>query len=111
MKNLTLSLLLLFVFGIYAVAQNPSDQTIKGASSDTAVQGCLSHSGSGYTLTDKSGTTYQLTGDTSKLEKHVGHEVQIHGTATASGEAPGASSAATSAASGEQIEVSGVKHI
>lgn len=107
MKNLTLSLLLLFVFGIYAVAQDSSDQTTKGPSSETAVQGCLSHSGAGYTLTDKSGTAFQLTGDTSKLTEHVGHEVEIRGKMATAGEAQGAPSAAT----GSQIDVSSVKQI
>src|SRR5689334_17788268 len=37
-----------------------------------AVEGCLSGSDGKYTLTDKQGTTYQLTGDTSKLAEHVG---------------------------------------
>ncbi|MGE5113978.1 MAG: hypothetical protein ACM3JB_24220 [Acidobacteriaceae bacterium] len=107
MKNLTLSLLLLFVFGIYAIAQDSSDQTTKGPSSETAVQGCLSHSGAGYTLTDKSGTAFHLTGETSKLTEHVGHEVEIRGKMATAGEAQGASSAAT----GSEIDVSSVKHI
>jgi hypothetical protein len=43
-------------------------------------------------LTDKSGTAFQLAGNTSKLSDHVGHEVEIKGTTAVSGEAPGASS-------------------
>ena len=28
-------------------------------------------------LTDKNGTTYQLSGDTAKLSDHVGHEIKV----------------------------------
>src|SRR5215469_13027862 len=44
------------------------------------VKGCLSGSDGNYTLTDNSGTAYQLSGDTSKLSSHVGHEIQVTGT-------------------------------
>jgi hypothetical protein len=59
-------------------AQTSSDQ------SQTSVQGCLAGSSGNYTLTDKSGTTYQLAGDTSKLSEHVGHTVEVKGTKSAS---------------------------
>src|SRR6266567_4418331 len=62
--------------------QTGSSQTGASASGQTTVQGCLQGSGGNYTLTDKSGTTYQLQGDTSKLSPHVGHEVQITGSTT-----------------------------
>jgi hypothetical protein len=111
MKKLTLAILALFAFSIAATAQTSQDQSAKGGGSETTVQGCLSHSGNGYTLTDKSDTTYHLTGDTSKLTEHVGHEVEIRGMTSSSGEASGASSAETKAAEGQQLEVSGVMHI
>lgn len=111
MKKLALTSLVLLAFGLYAVAQSSQDQSAKGGGSETTVQGCLSHSGNGYMLTDKSGTTYQLTGDTSKLTEHVGHEVEISGMTSTPGEAPGASSAETKAVSGQQLQVSSVKHI
>lgn len=44
------------------------------------VQGCLSGSEGSFTLTDKSGTTYQLTGNTTSLNAHVDHEIQVTGT-------------------------------
>jgi hypothetical protein len=111
MKKLALTSVVLLAFGLYARGQSSQDQPAKGGGSETIVQGCLSHSGNGYTLTDKSGTTYQLAGDTSKLTEHVGHEVEIRGTASSSGEASGASSSEAKAATGQELEVSGVKHI
>ena len=52
-----------------------------GGSSTMTVDGCLSGSAGHYMLKDKtSGTSYMLTGATAKLEKHVGHEVQVTGT-------------------------------
>jgi Protein of unknown function (DUF5818) len=70
------------------------------------VEGCLSGSNGSFTLTDKNGMAYQLTGDTAKLSEHVGHEVKITGTSSASG-----SSASTSSASGQTLQVTSMKHI
>jgi hypothetical protein len=79
------------------------------------VQGCLSGSSGSYTLSDKNGTTYQLTGDTAKLSEHVGHEVKITGTPS-SGSSTAASGGAASSTAGEAgsqqtLQVSSVKHI
>jgi len=89
--------------------QTESSQAEATASGHTMVEGCLQHSDGNYTLTDKNGTTYQLQGATSKLEEHVGHEVQITGTEA---------SAATSSPTGTQtagtqsaLMVQSVKHI
>jgi hypothetical protein len=65
--------------------------------SGTSIEGCLSGSAGNWTLTDQSGKTYSLAGDTSKLSDHVGHQVRIMGTdnsgsASSSGSASGASS-------------------
>ena len=90
------------------------------ASGQTAVEGCLQGSSGSYTLTDNSGNTYKLEGDTSKLADHVGHEVQITGsTAGGSSASSGASSSGSSASGtmsgssqGQQtLTVSDVKHI
>jgi hypothetical protein len=65
-------------------------------------------------LTDQSGKTWQLAGDTSKLSDHVGHQVRITGTdnsssASSSGSAgstpsssSGASATGAGASSGSQ---------
>src|SRR5947209_19835740 len=61
-----------------------SEQSGMGGSEQT-LQGCLASSGGSYTLTDASGTQYQLEGDTSKLSSHVNSEVEVKGTASSSG--------------------------
>ena len=84
--------------------QTTTTQTTQ-TSSDSAnsIEGCLNGSAGNWTLTDQSGKTYQLAGDTSKLSDHVGHQVRITGTdnsssASSSGSAGGsASSSATGA--------------
>jgi hypothetical protein len=61
-------------------------------------------------LTDQSGKTWQLSGDTSKLSDHVGHQVRISGTdnsssASSSGSAgtsPSSSATGAGASSGSQ---------
>ena len=93
--------------------QGNASQT--GSGSETTVQGCLQGSSGNFTLTDKSGTTYQLAGDTSKLTEHVGHEVKIKGTTSASSSAAGSSSTPPSgaAAGGSQstLTIAEVKHV
>jgi hypothetical protein len=56
------------------------------AKSETTIQGCLSGAGGSFSLTDKSGKAYQLEGDAAKLGDHVGHEVQLIGTQSGSGD-------------------------
>jgi len=79
---------------LQAQEQYPQAGSNATASGQTTVQGCLRGSDGTYTLTDNSGTTYTLQGDTSKLSAHVGHEVQITGTTS------GASAASPSAGAG-----------
>jgi hypothetical protein len=87
----------------------------------TTLRGCLSSSGGGYTLTDASGTQYQLSGDTSKLSQHVNNEVEVKGSTSGStgasastGSSAGSQSATGSAAAGsagQMFTVSKVKKI
>ncbi|HEY6308875.1 MAG TPA: DUF5818 domain-containing protein [Candidatus Angelobacter sp.] len=44
------------------------------------IEGCIAGSAGSYTLTDSSGKTYQLAGDTAGLSDHVGHDVKVSGT-------------------------------
>lgn len=78
-------------------AQQPAQQpdTSQTATGGQTVEGCVGGSAGNYTLTDASGKTYQLAGDTSKLADHVGHQVRITGD-----EGGGAAGAAAGAASG-----------
>jgi hypothetical protein len=59
--------------------QTTTTQTTE-TSSGNSIEGCLSGSAGNWTLTDQSGKTYQLSGDTSKLSDHVGHQIRVMGT-------------------------------
>ncbi len=127
MRRLLLLLSVLLLGACWAVAQDTTSQTKSNSSETSAssgqttsatssgattVQGCLSGSSGNFTLTDKNGTTYQLTGDTAKLSEHVGHEVKVTGTSSSASTASGGSASATTGAAGSQtLEVSSVKHI
>lgn len=60
-----------------------------------SIEGCISGAAGAFTLTDATGKTYQLAGDTSKLGEHVGHSVQISGTEEPSAGAASAGAPAT----------------
>jgi Protein of unknown function (DUF5818) len=82
------------------------------AASQKTVTGCLSGSSGNFTLTDKHGTSYQLTGDTAKLSDHVGHEVKITGTPSSSATGGSAASGTTAGGGAQQtLEVTSVKHV
>lgn len=92
-------------------SQGSSSQGSMGSSSsasgETSVEGCLQGSSGSYTLTDNSGMTYQLSGDTSKLADHVGHEVKITGTVSSGSSASGSSGSSSSASSSSSSPSSG----
>jgi uncharacterized protein DUF5818 len=85
----------------------------RDSSGKTTVEGCLQGSDGNFMLTDSSGATYQLQGDTSKLSEHVGHQVQIKGTTSGSaGSNPSSGAAAGSSAGSQQtLNVDSVKHL
>ena len=92
--------------------QTGSSQTGASGSGQTTVQGCLQGSDGNYTLTDKSGTTYQLQGDTSKLSAHVGHEVQITGSTTSASSATSPTTGTPAGATPQPtLTVQNMKHI
>jgi hypothetical protein len=126
MRHLFLLLSVLLLSMSWATAQSEQNDQTQTNSTPTSqeksantsgqmmVQGCLSGSDGNYTLTDKNGTSYQLTGDTAKLSEHVGHEVKVSGTATTAATSSGGSSSAMGQSNGSSqraIEVSSVKHI
>ena len=67
MRHLLLLSVLLLGVSWAAAQNNPSQTTPTGAGSETTVQGCLGGSDGNYTLTDKNGTSFQLTGDTASV--------------------------------------------
>ncbi|ABF41125.1 proteophosphoglycan 5 [Candidatus Koribacter versatilis Ellin345] len=121
MRKLILTAVALMCSGLWAVAQSsstpssasPSGQSAGAPSSSsssagaaTTVDGCLSGSAGAYTIKDKAtGTTYNLSGPTSSLSAHVGHEIQVVGT-TASASS-GSSSGSTSSTSSTPSSASG----
>ena len=115
-KSLLLSgLILAFAMWVQAQPYPQASATQPGADSgsSTTVQGCLSGSAGSYVLTASNGNTYMLTGETSGLKDHVGHEVSITGkvsgsSAPSASSTPGASSANTGA---QSLEVQSMKHI
>ncbi|SRR6266478_5453587 len=93
--------------------QNPStgSKQTGDASSQTSVEGCLQGSNGNFTLTDNSGTRYQLHGDSSKLSKHVGHEVQITGSPSASSAASSSAGTPQGSSAPQTLTVDKMKHI
>jgi Protein of unknown function (DUF5818) len=73
-----------------------SAQSTQTSTDSNAIEGCVSGSAGIFTLTDATGKTYQLAGDTSKLNDHVGHQVRIKGSA-GGGSASGASNPSSGA--------------
>lgn len=110
MKTILLLTTLLFLSAVLVFAAG-------GTGNHTSIQGCLSGSAGSYTLTDQSGKSYQLEGETSKLSEHVGQEVQLTGKESGSSNtsmtASSSSSTASSGTSSESLKfnVSKVKKI
>lgn len=115
-------MLILLAVSAWAVAQQdpnspnaPSSsagsQAATQPSGSNGIQGCLGGSGDNYTVTDKTGTTYQLQlppgGDTSKLKEHIGNEVLVTGALAA----PGNASAASSSPTQPSINVKGISKV
>jgi hypothetical protein len=84
-----------------STTQTTTTQTTQTSSnSSTSIEGCLSGSAGNWTLTDQSGKTWQLAGDTSKLSDHVGHQVRIMGTDNSSSASGSSSPGSSSPSSG-----------
>ena len=115
MRQIFLLLSIMLLGLTWAIAQDQtgaaSSQAGQSASGQKTVEGCLSGSNGNFTLTDKNGMSYQLTGDTAKLSEHVGHEVKITGMPSAGAGATGGASASAGGGSSQSLEVSSVKHI
>ncbi len=99
--------------------QSQQTQSSSSATSGTTIEGCLGGSAGSYTLTAKDGTMYQLTGNTDKLAKHVGHEIQVTGTASSAsststsgtGSQTGTATNPSANSSQQSFDVTSFKHI
>jgi hypothetical protein len=78
--NKWLALVLALLFAPWIVAQTAQTSTHVSESPRTSIRGCLKGTNGNYTLTDKSGTTYLLTGNTGSLQDHVDHKLALTGT-------------------------------
>lgn len=81
LATLTLALLVTAFCG--AQTETPSakpDHDGDGAAKTMSVHGCLSSAQGAFTLNeDGSGSIYNLSGQTEKLQAHIGHDVEVTG--------------------------------
>src|SRR5208282_4706331 len=112
MKRTFLLISILLLSATWALSYYGGASTNESSSSNSqvTVQGCLAESGGNFTLTDKSGTVYQLTGKTEKLKAHVGHTMRVTGTSTPAMQAPGSMSEATQKPQ-PTLSVTSFKHV
>lgn len=86
-----------------------------GNDTRTTITGCLNRSSDHYTLTDKSGTTYEMAGDTAKLDEHVGNTIAVTGVrnspAPDARANPGTTANPGNPGSINTFDVSSVKHL
>jgi hypothetical protein len=94
MRKLFLTTAVLLLSSSWVLAQSNSSQSAQQPDkSQTAaadkgaqtIEGCLSGAADTFKLTDASGKTYELTGDTSGLAENVGHKVRLWGSAGSTG--------------------------
>jgi len=117
MKRIFLLSSILLLSAVWAAAQyekpEPGMVGMDSSGADkTTVQGCLAGSAGSYSLTDKSGTTYQLTGDTAKLQAHVGHTIEVTGTTMSNQGSTGQSGSMSAPSEMEPtINVTSFKHV
>jgi hypothetical protein len=78
--NKWFALLLAFLCAPWICAQTTQSSAHTSQSPQTSIRGCLKGSNGNYTLTDKSGTTYLLTGNTASLQDHAGQKMALTGT-------------------------------
>jgi len=113
-KTLTVALVLLASAAwLQAQAGYGQSGMSQSTTGQTSVEGCLQGSNGSYMLTATDGTMYQLTGDTSKLSEHVGHEVKVMGmtSAASTSSSPSSGSAMTPSGSQQMLTVKSVKHV
>jgi hypothetical protein len=103
-KTLMLTLVLL-ISAVWLQAQDA------GKSGPTTIQGCLKYSKGHYWLTEDNGTTHQLQSQANKLQKQVGHEVELTGMDAIRTVGTTIQGAASSAKEEHVFKVQSVKHV
>jgi hypothetical protein len=81
-KNTFLLVSILLLSAAWAMAQNGADRNDQTSGGHVTVEGCLSEAGGNFTLTSQSGMSYQLTGNTDRLQDHVGQTIRVKGFST-----------------------------
>jgi hypothetical protein len=89
------SMILLSVAWSVAQQESDSDSDNGTTSRKVTVEGCLDGAIGNYTLTDRAGASYQLTGNTEQLKAHVGETMRVTGVVTPIVHVPGAMSEGT----------------
>jgi hypothetical protein len=94
MRRTALLISILLAFAACSVAQNNSGSSPKSLDpNNMTIQGCLGGDVGEFTLTARSGTTYQLTGNTANMNVNVGHTVRVTGLKPSGMPAPGSMAA------------------
>ncbi|MCU1254405.1 MAG: proteophosphoglycan 5 [Candidatus Angelobacter sp.] len=68
-----------------SMQQPDESQNQKTSHGDQTVDGCLSGAAKTFVLTDASGKTYELRGETRELAANVGHQVRLWGNEDSTG--------------------------
>ena len=108
-KTLVLTLVLL-VPAVWLPAQDAGKTSGKTSELET-IEGCLQRSEGQYTLLDNTNTIHHLTGGASKLNPHIGHQVEITGKPGVRTLDTTAQGTASTAVVQPVIEVKSVKHV
>ncbi|MGC2209343.1 MAG: DUF5818 domain-containing protein [Candidatus Korobacteraceae bacterium] len=98
-KNTFLLVSILLLSAAWTMAQNGADRNDQTSGGHVTVEGCLSEAGGNFMLTSQSGMSYQLTGNTDRLQDHVGQTIRVKGFGTSeAGVAPSSMSEGADAA-------------
>ncbi len=111
MRHLVLFSVLLLGTSWAAAQSYPSQGKAGNTGAQETVKGCLSSTGGTYTLTDKSGKSFQLAGDTAKLTEHVGHEIKVTGNVSSASASSSDATTGQTGAGQPTLEVSSFKHV
>jgi hypothetical protein len=110
MRRILLPISILLVSAAWAVTQvdggsNSASPAANPDSNKVSIQGCLDGDVGEFTLTDRSGATYRLYGNTQHMEEKVGHTVQLTGVKSPGAPVPGSMAAQADSEKPEALSV------